>query len=91
MINNGVVHLFSRSILANLNQQYKEIVIQEAMDRLKADRTSFIIADRLSTIKNADLIIVMEKGGIVESGHKKNYYNKKVFMHNCIKVNLNFL
>ena len=42
--------------------------IQKAMDALTEDRTSFIIAHMLSTIRNADLILVMEHGDIVEQG-----------------------
>lgn len=45
-----------------------EVLISKAMDALMADRTSFVIAHRLSTVKNADLILVMEQGDIVESG-----------------------
>jgi ATP-binding cassette subfamily B protein len=45
-----------------------EILIQKAMDNLMKDRTSFIIAHRLSTVKNADLILVMKDGNIVEAG-----------------------
>ncbi|NJD58356.1 MAG: ATP-binding cassette domain-containing protein, partial [Anaerolineae bacterium] len=45
-----------------------EILIQEAMDELMKGRTSFIIAPRLSTIRNAALILVMEHGDIVEQG-----------------------
>jgi ATP-binding cassette, subfamily B, bacterial len=45
-----------------------ESLIQEALDRLMRGRTSFVIAHRLSTIVSADLIVVMEKGEIQESG-----------------------
>lgn len=42
--------------------------IQRAMDDLARDRTAFVIAHRLSTVQNADLILVMRDGGIVEQG-----------------------
>ena len=45
-----------------------ERVVQEALDRLMVGRTSFDIAHRLSTVKNADKILVLEKGNLVESG-----------------------
>jgi len=45
-----------------------EVLIQKAMDGLMRERTSFIIAHRLSTVKNADLILVMKDGDIVEQG-----------------------
>ena len=45
-----------------------ERVVQEALDRLMVGRTSFVIAHRLSTVENADKILVLEKGNLVESG-----------------------
>ena len=45
-----------------------EIKIQEAFAKMMRGRTSFIVAHRLSTIKNADLILVMKDGDIIERG-----------------------
>ena len=45
-----------------------ERYIQEALDELMANRTTFVIAHRLSTVENADRIIVMAEGRIIESG-----------------------
>ncbi len=45
-----------------------EVLIQEAMNALRTNRTSFVIAHRLSTIRGADVILVMEDGKIVEQG-----------------------
>jgi ATP-binding cassette subfamily B protein len=45
-----------------------EVLIQEAMNALRHERTSFVIAHRLSTIRGADVILVMENGAIVEQG-----------------------
>jgi ATP-binding cassette subfamily B protein len=45
-----------------------EVLIQEAMNALRVNRTSFVIAHRLSTIRGADVILVMENGRIVEQG-----------------------
>jgi ABC-type multidrug transport system fused ATPase/permease subunit len=42
--------------------------IQDALDRLMANRTAFVIAHRLSTIQNADRIYVLEKGEVIEEG-----------------------
>ena len=45
-----------------------EVLVQEAMNRLREGRTSIVIAHRLSTIRNADVIVVMNMGRIVEQG-----------------------
>ena len=45
-----------------------EIRIQKALDNLMKGRTSFVIAHRVSTIKNADMILVMKDGDIIEQG-----------------------
>jgi len=45
-----------------------EKLIQEALDNLMEGRTTFVIAHRLSTVRRADLILVMDKGHIVEQG-----------------------
>jgi ATP-binding cassette subfamily B multidrug efflux pump len=45
-----------------------EVSIQHAMAALRADRTSFVIAHRLSTVRDADLILMMDNGRIVEQG-----------------------
>ncbi len=48
-----------------------ELLIQQAMDKLMEGRTSFVVAHRLSTIKNADVILVMRDGDVVEKGTHK--------------------
>ena len=45
-----------------------EINIREAMARLMENHTCFVIAHRLSTVKNADLILVVKDGNIIEQG-----------------------
>ena len=47
---------------------YTEMKIQKAFASLTAGRTSFVIAHRLSTVRNSNLILVMDRGSIVESG-----------------------
>ena len=49
-----------------------ELLIRKAMQRLRDGRTSFMIAHRLSTVRNADLILVMDHGRIVEQGTHGN-------------------
>nr|WP_235897273.1 ABC transporter ATP-binding protein [Stecheria intestinalis] len=45
-----------------------ELLVQNAFDKLMTGRTSFVVAHRLSTIRNADLILVMKDGKIIEQG-----------------------
>ena len=45
-----------------------ELLLQDAMDKAMQGRTSFVIAHRLSTVRNADLILVVRDGDIVEQG-----------------------
>lgn len=56
-----------------------EIKIQEAFHRMMKGRTSFIVAHRLSTIKEADIILVMKDGNIVEQGSHEELLRKNGF------------
>lgn len=59
-----------------------EIKIQDAFNKMMKGRTSFIVAHRLSTIKKADLIIVMNEGHIIEQGNHEELLSKKGFYYN---------
>ena len=59
-----------------------EIKIQEAFNHLMEGKTSFIVAHRLSTIKNADIILVMNNGNIIEMGNHEALLEKKGFYYN---------
>lgn len=56
-----------------------EIKIQNAFAKMMEGRTSFIVAHRLSTIREADIILVMENGRIIEQGTHENLLKKKGF------------
>ncbi len=56
-----------------------EIKIQQAFEKLMENKTSFIVAHRLSTIKNADLILVMNKGNVIEKGTHEELLAKDGF------------
>ncbi|MDQ2098172.1 MAG: ABC transporter transmembrane domain-containing protein [Tychonema bourrellyi B0820] len=53
-----------------------EALVQEALERLMQDRTVFIIAHRLATVRKADRILVLEKGRVVESGTHEELLEK---------------
>lgn len=56
-----------------------ELIISRAFDKLMKDRTSFVVAHRLSTIKNADVILVMKDGHIIEQGNHEELISKGGF------------
>lgn len=59
-----------------------EIRIQRAFEKLMKGRTSFIVAHRLSTIKNADIILVMKDGNIIEQGNHESLLAQNGFYTN---------
>ena len=56
-----------------------EMRIQQALEKLMHNRTSLVVAHRLSTIRNADRILVLNRGRIVESGHHTDLMQQKGF------------
>ena len=54
-----------------------EMLVQEALEKLMENRTSFVIAHRLSTVRNADEIIVLAKGKIIEQGNHDDLMKKR--------------
>ena len=54
-----------------------EMLVQEALEKLMQNRTSFVIAHRLSTVRNADEIIVLAKGKIIEQGNHEDLMKKR--------------
>ena len=63
-----------------------EMLINSALDKVVKGKTFFVIAHRLSTARNSDLIIVIEKGRIIESGTNAELMKKKGKFYNlCLK------
>lgn len=54
-----------------------EALVQNGMDRLMEGRTVFVIAHRLSTVRNSDVIMVLDHGHIIEKGHHESLVEKK--------------
>jgi len=65
-----------------------EKLVQIALDNLMKNKTSIIIAHRLSTVMNADKIFVLDKGEIVESGSHVELISKKGFYAKLYKTEL---
>ena len=63
-----------------------ERLVQNALDNLMKNRTVLVIAHRLSTVKNADQIIVMDEGKIIETGSHNQLYDKKGMYYNLYNV-----
>ena len=59
-----------------------ELKIQKAFNTIMQGRTSFIVAHRLSTIKDADVILVMNKGNVIEQGNHDELIRKRGFYYN---------
>jgi ABC-type multidrug transport system fused ATPase/permease subunit len=67
-----------------------ESLVQRALENLRVSRTTLIIAHRLSTVKNADRILVLDKGEIIQVGsHEELILNKDGFYNKLIKKQFN--
>jgi subfamily B ATP-binding cassette protein MsbA len=63
-----------------------ERLVQEALERLMKNRTSFVIAHRLSTVINADWIIVLDKGQIIQQGQHQDLVAKEGLYQKLYKM-----
>ena len=63
-----------------------ELLIQDALNKYYSDKTTFIVAHRLSTITNSDLILVIDKGRIIEKGNHKELIAKRGVYYNLYKT-----
>ena len=65
-----------------------ERVIMENLNTLFRNRTVVIVAHRLSTVKNADKIVVLNQGRLVEEGTHNELINRRGYYYNLIKDQL---
>ena len=63
-----------------------EKLIQEAISRLVKGRTTFAIAHRLSTLRNADRLVVLDEGKIIEVGNHAELMEKKGIFYNLVQT-----
>jgi subfamily B ATP-binding cassette protein MsbA len=78
MVKNPELLIFDEATSALDNESEK--IVQQAIDNAMENRTALVVAHRLSTIKNADKIIVMERGNVMESGnHQQLIENNGVY------------
>ena len=70
---------------ANIDTE-TEMLIQDALEKLTAERTTIVIAHRLSTIQHADKILVMHKGKIKERGTHQELLSKKGLYYNLYQL-----
>ena len=64
--------------------------VQEALENLMLDRTTLVIAHRLSTVINADKIIVLDDGELVEAGDHRALYEKKGLYHKLYNIQFDY-
>jgi len=74
MVKNPELLIFDEATSALDNESEK--IVQQAIDNAMENRTALVVAHRLSTIKNADKIIVMERGNVMESGSHEELIEK---------------
>ena len=63
-----------------------EKLVQDALEKMMKNRTSVVIAHRLSTVQDADLIVVLSKGEIVEQGKHQELLERKGVYYNLVKM-----
>lgn len=84
LVKNSPLLLLDEATSALDTQSEKEV--QEGLDSLKSGRTCFVVAHRLSTIKEADHILVFEKGKIIEQGCHEELLTKQGLYHSLYGI-----
>ncbi len=73
---------------SSIDDTRTEIKIQNAFAKMMQGRTSFIVAHRLSTIREADIILVMKDGSVIEQEIMMNFWKRTDSMRSCITASL---
>jgi ABC-type multidrug transport system ATPase subunit len=81
IVSNSYIHIVATSALDNESEK----IVQEALDRAVQGRTTLVITHRLSTIQNADKIIVLQKGEVVEEGDHRALMEAKGIYFNLLQ------
>jgi len=81
ILNNPAILLLDEATSALDNENEKQV--QEALERLMNGRTAIIIAHRLSTVRNADMIAFVEEGKIIETGTHTELMQKRGSYYRC--------
>ncbi|XP_075505272.1 ABC transporter B family member 19-like [Primulina tabacum] len=86
MINDPVILLLDEATSA-LDPE-AEFLVQQAIDTISRGRTTIIIAHRLATVKNADTVVVLDCGSVVEIGDHRQLMEKSGFYSDLVKLSL---
>jgi ATP-binding cassette subfamily B (MDR/TAP) protein 1 len=87
ILNKPKILILDEATSALDNKSEKEV--QKALDKVSQGITTIMVAHRLSTIKNADNIIVLETGRLVEQGTHEELYNRKGHYYELVKHDIN--
>ena len=73
---------------ANIDTE-TEVLIQQSLEKMKNIGTMLIVAHRLSTIQKADLIVVLQKGEVIEKGNHQELLKQKGFYYRLYQLQFN--
>lgn len=68
-----------------------EHIVQEALDNVMTNRTTVVVAHRLTTIRNADIIAVVHSGKLIEQGACKNFLPLQFYSNSCTYISFETL
>ena len=81
-------HTLAKFVFVNFECVIYLQLVQEALDKAKEGRTCLTIAHRLSTVQNADTIVVISDGGVIEMGNHRQLITRKGFYYGLVQKQL---